>query len=171
MSKKTFEPTPAQAREALPGIRYEMDQMMISWRRACRAQKQRDKEEENAFLESALVHVRAIDAFLMKPASEREQKDVLADDFGFPCRKALKKEIRQRINKDLAHLTYDSVNRPRTEKRWRRQDFEPIITASIEFCDHVATKYLPSVNAYEPEVQEWRDLKKRLAMLKGSCAS
>jgi hypothetical protein len=57
-----------------------------------------------------MAHARLLYDFLEQPIADRYKDNVLAEDFGYPARMiALPASDRQRLNKDLMHLTYDPM--------------------------------------------------------------
>jgi hypothetical protein len=96
-----------------------------------------DRVVDNALLESRLVHVRTlIDVFAH---SERDNDDVLAAHYGFPVSPiTLDSGYFERLNKDLAHLTYSRTRRSASNKGWpTKLVVVPILRRCKEFVDHI----------------------------------
>jgi len=99
----------------------------------------------NALLESALLHMRVLLGFFEMPRRTAdhgqdppiEKDDVLSIDFGFPVTQiAVDSTYRERLNKDLAHLTYSRTSRLPECRDWpHRQVVFPVLQRAIEFIE------------------------------------
>ncbi|UCD28076.1 MAG: hypothetical protein JSV03_13410 [Planctomycetota bacterium] len=137
MAKK-FTPTETQIRKSVLGVCYEIDQMIGAFSKCCETT---DTIIKNACLESSLIHTRILRDFFNHTKRNKDYQDVLAIDFGFPeCLVTLPDGVNERLNKDLAHLTYQSVERPLTEKKWNPQDFKDLFKCCKEFCEFLLKK-------------------------------
>lgn len=154
-------PSPRQRAAALVHVYYEIDQLTQSdWTTA------RRKVDENALLESCLLHVRALLGFLQAKKRTQvrgaEQDDVIAGDFGFRARRiAGGAALKRKINKRLAHLTYARCRRTRTDQSWQpKRDLTPVLTRSREFIEHL----LPRLHKYRgtQNADEWSALLARV---------
>ncbi|HEY3755567.1 MAG TPA: hypothetical protein VGL42_05410 [Opitutaceae bacterium] len=101
-----FETTPKGCPgEALDHVLYEMTMML----RAKAATEQADPKtfEHSAFLESFVIHVRALDEFFTKPDKKRRDDDMAPGDFvaGW-VEKVGRDSDADRMHKEIAHLTY-----------------------------------------------------------------
>jgi len=124
----------------------------------------------NAFLESVLIHVRVLlDFFERAHRSKRrdgdltrENDDVLAADYGFDARPIDLAEIyRERLNKDLVHLTYSRGHRLPDSKPWPREEVViPVVERAIEFIDFLDDDRLRATPGVG--VAQWRELRKNL---------
>ena len=119
-----FTPTEAQKRDILIHVFYEIEQMLLASER-----KSSEQWLNNALLESTLLHARSLVHFF--DDTTRKGKDVLSTDFGFsrcgPCISAADKE---RLDKELAHLTYARLDRATNEDRtW---DYAVLLTPILE---------------------------------------
>jgi hypothetical protein len=146
-----YVPTEQDKIEALGSVFYEIQQMHLASRLQTPAQP-----VSNALIESTLVHVRALIDFFEN--SERstyrvdgmryEHDDVLAADYGFNARALdIAPQHRERLNKDLVHLSYARNTRRSPElKPWPVPELVlPLIDRSIEFIDSLGEPLLRQV--------------------------
>ena len=64
-----------------------------------------------------MAHARALYDFFETPAAKRKQDDAVSEDFGFPARRIERPEDdRNRLNKQLFHLTYSRLTYDETSK-------------------------------------------------------
>jgi hypothetical protein len=144
-----YSPTEEQKRAILRHVFYEIEQLLqASWMRTD------DACVGNALLESILVHVRTLcDFYESSRRSTRrsqgnqrvEQDDVLVTDFGFAAQKmSIPPDDRERLNKDLAHLTYSRLERRALGSKWWNYKLvvDPILVRSSEFVRHLLSGYL-----------------------------
>ena len=89
--------------------------------------------------------------------------DVLAIDYGFAARKVeIGSRYRERLNKDLAHLTYSRGERELEEKYWPiNQIVPPILIRSREFIKHLLSDYLLANSA--EAIPYWEHLLKKIS--------
>ena len=139
-----FCPTEEQRRRAIFDLFYEIEQLIDA-----SSFSVENRVVQNAILDSVLTHTRnLLDFYSRKKRTNRngvEQDDVLVSDYGFPNRTVnIPSDVRKRLNKDLAHLTYDRSKRlTLEEKRWSYPPIVvPIMERSREFVIHVQTKCL-----------------------------
>lgn len=127
-----YRPTEEEKLKGLDSVYYEIQQLLGTM-----APKSGNPTLDNAVLESRLLHVRTLlDVFSRK---EHGQDDVLAAHYGFPVTPS---EIDQvfvdRLNKDLAHLTYSRIQRTRATKGWPVAEVVvPTLGRCKEFIDHI----------------------------------
>jgi hypothetical protein len=163
--KRQFFPTGAETSGILTHLHYEIHQMIysischdslvVSAREDAHALMQR-----NAFLESSLLHARALLDFF--ESSERKQRggseldDVLSWDFGFSAAPILiPSDLRDRLNKDLAHITYSRLQRIDNARDWRMGEIMfPLIERSLAFAEHLAGS--PTLLGAKDVVDAWR---------------
>lgn len=110
---------------------------------------------DNALLESRLIHVRTLlDVFAH---GEREKDDVLAAHYGFPVSPiALDSGYFERLNKDLAHLTYSRTRRSASAKGWPTTVVVvPVLQRCKEFIDYLLAQ---RVIFHEISATAWRQL-------------
>ncbi len=110
----------------------------------------------NAFLESSFVHVRAPLIFLeraqrptrRKTSKTLENDDALVADWGFRTRPIrLAGKPRERLNKDLAHLTNSRVRWPLEAQNWPiRSVIVAVVERAIEFIDVLDDNALQSTS-------------------------
>jgi len=88
--------------------------------------------------------------------------DVLCTHFAFPARTPkVSKWYREKMNKDLAHLTYERVKRTTETQGWNVHEvISPFVGVSMEFIDHIITK--PPRLAEESELRLWNQLSEAL---------
>jgi hypothetical protein len=93
----------------------------------------------NAVIESRLLHVRTLIDFFEVNTSV--QDDILAAHYGFRTALLPIDEVyRQRLNKDLAHLTYSRTKRTADDKPWpHARVVLPVLERCQDFIDHVLT--------------------------------
>jgi hypothetical protein len=106
----------------------------------------------NALLESTLVHVRVLLDFFenssrsirRKGNNQLELDDVLAQDYGFPAHRiSISSDDRERLNKDLAHLTYSRILRGPQDKQWQYKEVVgPVLERCEEFLAHLEVNYV-----------------------------
>lgn len=120
----------------------------------------------NALVESRLIHVRALLDFFQKSKrslmGRNELDDILSLDYGFrPQPVNIPPTYQERLNKDLAHLTYSRSQRLPKDKPWPHdQVVLPILECSKLFSEHLISSYLPT-NCPE-KLREWQALVDRI---------
>ncbi len=159
-----FTPSAEQLKGTLEHIYYEISQLIITLTITD------DIALNNALLESRLIHVRALLDFFQKPRRRQWKKaeldDVLCLDYGFASQSvAIPDRYQERLNKDLAHLTYSRSQRLPIDKLWPPDKVVvPILEPSRRFCEHLISSYLPT-NCPE-KLDVWQELVGRIkAML------
>ncbi len=123
---------------------------------------------KNAILESRLLHVRNLLDFFERPTSGKD--DVLSAHYDFPASRVdVDQQSGERLNKDLAHLTYSRTRRREADKAWHHdQAVLPVLSRCLEFAEHV----LRTRAAYgERTKEEWHTLLASLAEITGSAAA
>ena len=153
----TFNPTLAQRLSALDEhVHYEISQLIQS------NVSTGNQGIDNALLESALVHMRALLDFFEHSKRSRfhntEMDDVLSLDYYFPAEKiALPELYRQKLNKDLAHITYSRGKRSISDKNWPNdQVFPPMLNRCQEFIEFLITNFLKTHS--ELSIPTWQAL-------------
>lgn len=121
---------------------------------------------DNALVESRLIHVRALLDFFQKSARRvmrgNELDDVLSSDYGFASQPvSIPSDYQERLNKDLAHLTYSRSQRLTKDKPWPHDKVvKPVLERSQQFAEHLISNYLPT---NRPEkVKDWQTLVDRI---------
>ena len=120
-----------------------------------------DQHLKNAVLESMLLHVRVLQDFFERGSrtqrNHQELDDVLCSDFGFPTNDlGLSDGIRNRVNREVAYLSYGRALRVSTEdKNWEFAGFLPLILRCIEFV----------VSRSKDELQQLQEYRARNVMV------
>jgi hypothetical protein len=151
LAEVQFHLTSEQKQAVLEAVFYEVEQLL-----AASLIKTNDIYINNALLESTLVHARILLDFFEKSrrATYREGNrrteldDVLAVDYGFVAQEVqIPPNDRERLNKDLAHLTYSRATRKPKDRWWDyTQVVYPILTRSREFVEHLLSNWLLADN-------------------------
>jgi hypothetical protein len=115
----------------------------------------------NAWLEAILIHVRQLMDFFEHPKRSsmrgRENDDILANNYGFSAQPIqIDATFRDRLNKDLAHLSYSRQQRVGDSKIWNLRDILPLLKRCKEFADHVCLNWTSDLSA--KEVTRWQKL-------------
>jgi hypothetical protein len=159
---RTYEPTNEQCVGALNDVAYEIEQILdlrATWpaERGLRM---------NAWLESLLIHVRALLDFFEHASRTKvrgeELDDVLAKDYGCDAASIdLSDTFRMRLNKDLAHIAFSRQTRRGDLKLWTLSDIDPLLARGEAFARHIVATWggLLSVD----QNVRWRLLVQRLA--------
>ena len=160
-----YVPSDTDKTRALGDVFYEIQQLWFSSR-----QLSTDQLMRNAYIESFLVHVRALLNFFegsarstyMEGSVRREHDDVLARDYGFAPRPIdLAKIYRDRLNKDLAHVSYSRCYRLVEGREWPlRYVVIPIIERAMVFIDFMNDERLAATPGVTPH--QWRELRQNL---------
>jgi len=151
-----FTPSHDQLKDTLEHIYYEIAQLTGTMRST------NNVAVNNALVESRLIHVRALLDFFQKTArgnrGGRELDDVLSSDYGFPSQEVdIPSQYQERLNKDLAHLTYSRSQRLPEDKPWPHdQVIAPILERCRQFGEHLIANHL-ATNCPE-KIQEWEML-------------
>ena len=147
MARIPFSPTAPQTRAALEAILYEIEQLL-----GASGVQTKNLWQNNALLESTLIHVRVLlDFFEKSSRSTRRQgtdkvelDDVLSLDYGFPAQQiSISSDDRERLNKDLAHLTYSRTLRGPQDKKWKYKEMVgPVLERCEKFLAHLEANYV-----------------------------
>ncbi|EIM65508.1 hypothetical protein [Desulfobacter postgatei] len=154
-----YVPSKIELNGALDHIYYEISQLAMTM------VESKNPIINNALVESRLIHVRALLDFFQKTNRTRskgvELDDVLSSDYGFPAQQVgIPSEYQERLNKDLAHLTYSRSRRLPSDKPWPHdQVIVPVLKHACHFADHLISSYLPQ-NCPE-KLNEWKGLADR----------
>jgi len=152
-----FDPTHEQKREALELVHYEMEMFYETM-----YMRSPNRFMNSAYVESMLLHARnLIDFFQYR---QRKFDDVLSFDYDFPAKQIdLNADVENRLNKDLAHITYDRLKRRNVpEKDWDLKDFTPLVDRCIEFIGSTFEAWL---KANITARYNWPDLRTKLDRL------
>jgi hypothetical protein len=156
-----YVPSPAEKAAALEDVAYEIEQiveLLSPWPSSPSLQ-------QNAWLEATLVHSRQLlDFFEDSNRSKRhgrENDDVLAVDFQFVAASiALDDQFRERLNKDLVHLSYSRQKRRPANKGWDLGKLQPLLERSRDFAEHVVSRWAGALTS--AELSRWKALHGRL---------
>lgn len=90
---------------------------------------------------SRMGHARALLYFFESPlASKKWDDDVVSEDFGFPASViSLGQDERNRLNKDLFHLSSRRLRHTRASKPWTNTLLQQIHDRTVLFIDHLLT--------------------------------
>src|SRR5713226_2336748 len=136
--------------KALDDVFYEIEQLVFT-----AIVSTSDDGLNNAVVESRLLHVRGLLDFFEH--TSREKDNVLASDYGFPVSPLPVTHVyRERLNKDLAHLTYSRTRRTDAERLWPHEHVvHPLLEQCCAFAEHV----LSTRSAYATKTAEhWKTL-------------
>lgn len=159
-----FKPSAQQLKGALEHIYYEISQLIESLTATGNVTL------NNALLESQLIHIRTLLDFFQKSfrgiSNGKELDDVLSLDYGFaPQRLLIPQAYQERLNKDLAHLTYSRSLRLPKDTPWPYdQVMLPILDCSMQFGEHLISNYLRT--SYPEKLEEWQTLVDRIKQKK-----
>ena len=142
--------TPAQKKEGLTHVRYEMGRLAECYRRWRALRPGRSTQSEvNDLIELTLLHSRAVLDFFeygRGHAKIRKRKafddDIVSEDYDWPAT-AIKidRKIKTRIDKEIAHLSYFRCGLTREQKRWQPELFVPVLLErSAAFLAHIDAK-------------------------------
>jgi hypothetical protein len=129
-----FAPTTSQKVLALDEhVHYEIEQFVIGI--ACMFGKVANQYSENVLVEATLVHTRILLDFFQTKEAKRFKDDVLAADYDFPVSPVgIPKADEDRLNKEVAHLTYSRLKVK--DKRWNWEVIAPPMLERIaEFIE------------------------------------
>lgn len=115
---------------------------------------------KNACLESFLIHARALDDFWGEKTKYKD--DLLATDFGDSASAHLVDgETRERIDKDLCHVTTESAKRSQEgDKTWDLRCFKDLLKACLRFAEHARSQ-----DPADPLDHDWAGLAESLKQL------
>jgi hypothetical protein len=147
----TFHPTADDVAKIMEHVRYEVTQTFV----LPPHDGTNDHLRESIFL-AILVHARLLLHFFEDKT--RRQKDVLCSDFGFPTKPlSLAEKDRERLDKDIVHLTYSRLRHTPQTKPWPLEDIlKPLHERVAEFVNHVVTN-VPR-DCPQTELALWRSL-------------
>jgi hypothetical protein len=125
---KPFQPTDEDRIAILPHVLYEVSRVFIH---------EGNLLENEAFL-LKLIHGRTLIDFFEHEVAARTNDDVLAEDYGFPASPlGMDPTLRERINKDLAHLTYHRLRHTAETAPWKLWLLDPLKKRSIDYLQHL----------------------------------
>ena len=117
---------------ALDHVFYEIQQLTLIADKATS-----ERPLNNAIVESRLLHVRNLLNFFEHSPTPKD--DVLSTHYGFPASRIdVETQDRERLNKDLAHLTYSRTQRSEADKVWPHgRAVLPVLTRCRSFAEYV----------------------------------
>lgn len=128
-----------------------------------------DQLMANATLESWLLHARNLLVMFETPITKRYKDDILSADFDFPDKPIPTGDLdRDRLHKDLAHITLDRLTRKdKPEKAWQLSWFVPILHRISKFLDHI----IGDADSLSPQKAEAEKYKSDIAELLAQIAA
>ncbi len=151
-----YSPTSVEVEKALDAVYYGIDQLV-----AMVTAETKDQNLDNAIIESRLLHARTLIDFFEK--STRYEDDILATDYSFPPTRivSIGQDDRDRLHKDLAHLTYSRTRRTDADKAWlHHRVVGPVLERCRSFIEHV----LASRSTFSEHGRtDWENLQTRVA--------
>jgi hypothetical protein len=107
---------------------------------------------------SRMAHARVLYGFLeTKKEDRRFNDDVLAEDFGYPAQPVLlPKEDRERLNKDLFHLSYRRLRHTKESKRWPDSIIANLLEPTLGFMRYIRDSRA-NLFSSSTESESWRD--------------
>jgi hypothetical protein len=103
---------------------------------------------------SRMGHTRALIYFFECSKSKRRwPDDLISEDFGFPARKIqLSKRDRNRLNKDLFHLSSKRLRHTAESKRWPNTFLNRVHKRTVKFIRHILSQKMErGVKILEPQ--------------------
>jgi len=153
-----FVPSDDQKREALLHVDYTIKQFACAFLFLADSNIPKEQVVINALIESIALHTRILLDFFQ--ASHRVEDDILSCDYDFPARPLeLSGSIKDKVNKEAAHLTYGRIERfVQGKKEWPYNEFVPqICQRCIEFIDHVLERHCEMFT--DEESKNWKVLR------------
>jgi hypothetical protein len=148
-------PSHDQAIAMLPHVRYEIESLLLT-----PAYDPSNEALEESVLFRRMAHARVLHTFFTAPTSKRFKDDVLSADYGFrtdPIYGHDEKELLNRFNKDLFHLSLERLSRTVETKPWpMRRLLLPVIECSRQLIQHILGGAVAGVS--EAELDKWRQL-------------
>lgn len=106
---------------------------------------------------SRMGHARALYDFFETSKENRKQDDAVSEDFGFPARPVDRpSDDRNRLNKQLFHLSYSRLRYNETSKPWPHSILSCLHDRCVEFVEHLLKQGLPFVRA--EDAGKWQAL-------------
>lgn len=160
----------------LDSIYYEM--RMFAYCAESSLEFQGEGEKESILLESLLLHIRILLEFFEKDCRtvfrkkgvRIENDTILSKDYRFnPQPIKIPKIYRERLNPDLAHLSYSRHKKISSiDKSWKIKDIVvPIARKCIEFLECLGNSKLEKSIKYS--LVDWKCLKNKLKAIENKC--
>lgn len=144
-----MEPTATQIRDAASIVRYEITAFIGLFTRILRGELPQDRITSNACGEAWLLHARILIDFFETSQATRCKDDLISLDYGFAASTVtVDTTNRERLNKDLAHLTFSRIEKTRNTresqqaKMWNLTGFSPLVERCDGFVEHMRCKVL-----------------------------
>jgi len=158
MGKKLFDPTPEQKKAGLEHVLFEMERLVGSAGTLGHISDQKSVEAQVLF-EILLLHGRVLLEFFERGTRSNHGKnaDILSSDFGFPTKDVhLERSTRNRLNKELAHLTYE-----RTGNEWQVGPLlVPLMKRCLEFAEIVVSGPLRAlIDGDQKQLERWSQVR------------
>jgi hypothetical protein len=127
-----FGPTAEEVAKALDHVFYEIHQLTLMAGRT-----DPERALQNAIVESRLIHVRNLLDFFEHSSSPKD--DVLCIHYDFSSSPiAIENQYRERLNKDVSHLTYSRTRRSAADKPWPHDRVVlPVLRECRSFAEYV----------------------------------
>ena len=136
--------------QGLEHIRYEMCRLADCYKRwQALLPGKSTQTEVNDLIELTLLHARAVLDFFEYSRTHtkiRKKKaftdDIISEDYGWPAAEMpFERKIKERIDKEVAHLSYFRCGLTLEQKEWKPEVFVPaLLTQSVAFLKHVGEK-------------------------------
>ena len=146
--QKVKQRTDDELQRAVVHVNYEIDMFKALTSHFQKSQKgiPDDTLQNNAYVESFVLHLRNLIDFLYAPRNPKQPDDMRADDFVKdavewnkvrPAKTPLLRDAEMRVDKLAAHLTYARVE---LSKKWRYPDIYSDLSKVLQrFHDHLAS--------------------------------
>ncbi len=117
--------------QAIEHIAYEFCSLDVAYSRYLTLRGR--SQNANDYIELTSLHARVTFDFLSKAKpperlNSSKRDDIVAEDFGYgPVALPIRKEIKVRIDREVAHLSYSRCGKTPEEKIWPFEEFVPVI--------------------------------------------
>ncbi|MGD0814194.1 MAG: hypothetical protein ABSA83_11360 [Verrucomicrobiota bacterium] len=154
-------PSQQEIADILPHVRYEIEHAFFAPKDV-----PNDWHIRESLYLAMLMHSRLLLDFFeythRNPKRGRKKHDVLCDDFHFPSTLVqLSLDAEERLDRDIAHLTYFRLRHTAATKPWPVDDIlRPLRDRATDFVAHVI-KNPPPTSAPE-EIEKWKFLYQKL---------
>jgi hypothetical protein len=107
---------------------------------------------------SRVAHARVLYAFLETPKAKRYQDDLLAEDFGYPAQPGiLSADNRERMNKDMLHLSCARTRHTPLTKIWPHTILGDLLYPTLGFMNYIDSNR-PDLFNTKSEARGWSQL-------------
>jgi hypothetical protein len=120
---------------------------------------------------SRMGHARALLYFFESPADKKKfPDDIVGEDFNFSAATIhITKDDRERLNKDLFHLSARRLRHTTASKPWPHTILQHIHERSISFIDYLLNEKM--LRDFDVDIQKWQVLAQLLKEDKELCIS